>query len=132
MYAFQSQSTHYSFLNVKELLTRNRHDMWSVSDSYGTVDFFVNFMCSSTENIFSEIKIITYYFQQNHATSLYLIDPERSVSTCLILTLFCETHEKNIKKCWCYSHTYYFIYNLCAVLFYLQFCTFIPHTFISS
>ena len=33
MYAFQSKSTLYSCLNVKELLARNRHDIWSLSDS---------------------------------------------------------------------------------------------------
>ena len=32
MYAFQSESTLYSFLNVKELLARNRHKIWSLSD----------------------------------------------------------------------------------------------------
>ena len=31
-YAFQSQSTLYSCLNVKELLARSRHEIWSLSD----------------------------------------------------------------------------------------------------
>ena len=31
-YAFQSESTLYSCLNVKELLAQNRHDIWSLSD----------------------------------------------------------------------------------------------------
>ena len=31
-YAFQSESTRYSCLNVKELLTRNRCNIWSLSD----------------------------------------------------------------------------------------------------
>ena len=31
-YAFQSESTLYSFLNVKELLARSRHEIWSLSD----------------------------------------------------------------------------------------------------
>ena len=35
-YAFQSESTSYSYLNVKELLTRNRRDIWSSSDCNGT------------------------------------------------------------------------------------------------
>ena len=30
-YAFQSESTLYSYLNAKELLARNRHDMWSLN-----------------------------------------------------------------------------------------------------
>ena len=32
-YALQSESTLHSCLNVKELLVRNRHDIWSLSDS---------------------------------------------------------------------------------------------------
>ena len=32
-YAFQSKSTLYSCINVKELLARNRCDIWSLSDS---------------------------------------------------------------------------------------------------
>ena len=32
-YTFQSESTLCSCLNVKELLTQNRHDIWSLSDS---------------------------------------------------------------------------------------------------
>ena len=35
MYAFQSESTVYSCLNVKELLSRNRHDIWRLDDSNG-------------------------------------------------------------------------------------------------
>ena len=31
-YAFQSESTHYSCLNVKELLDSKRRDIWSLSD----------------------------------------------------------------------------------------------------
>ena len=31
-YAFQSESTHYSRLNLKELLTQSRSDIWSFSD----------------------------------------------------------------------------------------------------
>ena len=31
-YAFQSESTLYSCLNVKELLARSRYDIWSLSD----------------------------------------------------------------------------------------------------
>ena len=31
-YAFQSESTLYSCLNVKELLARSRHEIWSLSD----------------------------------------------------------------------------------------------------
>ena len=34
-YMFQSESTLYSCLNVKELLSRNRCDIWSLSDSNG-------------------------------------------------------------------------------------------------
>ena len=33
MYAFQSESTLYSCLNVKQLLARNRRDIWILSDS---------------------------------------------------------------------------------------------------
>ena len=32
-YVFQSESTLYSCLNVKELLAQNRHEIWSLSDS---------------------------------------------------------------------------------------------------
>ena len=32
-YAFQSDSTLYSCLNVKELLARNRYDIWSINTS---------------------------------------------------------------------------------------------------
>ena len=35
MYAFQSESTLYCCVNVKELLTRNRRDIWSLSDCNG-------------------------------------------------------------------------------------------------
>ena len=31
-YAFQSESTLYSYLNVKELLAQSRHEIWSLSD----------------------------------------------------------------------------------------------------
>ena len=34
-YAFQSESTLYSCLNVKELLARNRREIWSLSDCNG-------------------------------------------------------------------------------------------------
>ena len=36
MYAFQSESMLYSFLNVEELFARNRHNIWSSSDSNET------------------------------------------------------------------------------------------------
>ena len=36
MYAFQSESTLCSCLNVKELLVRNRREIWSLSDRNGT------------------------------------------------------------------------------------------------
>ena len=32
MYVFQSESALYSCMNVKELLARNRHEIWSLSD----------------------------------------------------------------------------------------------------
>ena len=32
MYTFQSESTLYSFLNVKELLARSRREIWRLSD----------------------------------------------------------------------------------------------------
>ena len=35
-YAFQSESTLYSSLNVKELLAWNRHKIWNLSDCNGT------------------------------------------------------------------------------------------------
>ena len=35
-YTFQSESTLYSSLNVKELLAWNRHDIWSLSDCHWT------------------------------------------------------------------------------------------------
>ena len=35
-YAFQSESTLYVCLNVKEILARNRRDNWSLSDCNGT------------------------------------------------------------------------------------------------
>ena len=35
-YAFQSESTRYNFLNVKELLAWNRRDIWKLSDCNGT------------------------------------------------------------------------------------------------
>ena len=35
-YAFQSESTHCSCLNVKDLLTQNRRDTWSINDCNGT------------------------------------------------------------------------------------------------
>ena len=35
MHVFQSESTLYSFLNVKELLAQNRRDLWILIDSNG-------------------------------------------------------------------------------------------------
>ena len=35
-YTFQSESTHCSCLNVKDLLTQNRRDTWSINDCNGT------------------------------------------------------------------------------------------------
>ena len=35
-YAFQRKSTLYSCLNIKEVLARNRHEIWSLSDSNWT------------------------------------------------------------------------------------------------
>ena len=35
MYAFQSESTLYIFPNLKELLARDRYDIWSLSDCNG-------------------------------------------------------------------------------------------------
>ena len=35
-YKFQSDSTLYSYLNVKDLLDRSRRDIWSLSDCSGT------------------------------------------------------------------------------------------------
>ena len=35
-YVFQSESTLYSCLNVKEFLARNKRDIWSLRDSNGT------------------------------------------------------------------------------------------------
>ena len=37
MYAFQSKSALYSCLNVKELLARNRRNIWSLSDCNRTL-----------------------------------------------------------------------------------------------
>ena len=36
MYSYQSEFTFYSCLNVKELLDRNRREIWSLSDCNGT------------------------------------------------------------------------------------------------
>ena len=36
MYVFQSESTLYSCLDVKELVAWNKHDIWSLSDRNGT------------------------------------------------------------------------------------------------
>ena len=36
VHAFQSESTHYSCLNVKELLAWNRREIWSLSDCHWT------------------------------------------------------------------------------------------------
>ena len=40
-YAFQSESTFYNCLNVKELLARNRHEIWSLNLKPRTT-YFVN------------------------------------------------------------------------------------------
>ena len=47
MYAFQSESTLYSCLNVKELLARNRCKIWSLSDVF--------WQKAKTLQLFSEI-----------------------------------------------------------------------------
>ena len=38
-YAFQSESTLHSYLNVKELLAQNRRNIWSLSDSNRIRDY---------------------------------------------------------------------------------------------
>ena len=41
-YAFQSESTLYSCLNVNELLSRSRHEIWTLSDcSWTRINFWV-------------------------------------------------------------------------------------------
>ena len=48
-YAFQSVSTLYSFLNVKELLVRNRRDIWSLSNS-SRIQTHNHLVCKRTLN----------------------------------------------------------------------------------
>ena len=45
MYTFQSESTLYSFLNVKELLAWNKHDTWYLTVTYFSI---LNFKMLST------------------------------------------------------------------------------------
>ena len=48
-YAFQSASTLYSFLNVKELLVRNRRDIWSLRNS-SRIQTHNHLVCKRTPN----------------------------------------------------------------------------------
>ena len=48
-YAFQSESTLYSCLNVKELLAQNRCDIWSLSDS-NEIQTYYHLVCKQTLN----------------------------------------------------------------------------------
>ena len=48
-YAFQSESTLYSCLNVKELLAQNRHGIWCLSDSNG-IRTHNHLVCKQTLN----------------------------------------------------------------------------------
>ena len=52
-YALQSESTLYSCLNVKELLARNRRDIWSLSGSNG-VRSHNHLVCKWTLNHLTE------------------------------------------------------------------------------
>ena len=55
-YAFQSASTFYSCLNVQKLLARNRHDIWSLSDSNG-VRTHHHLVCKRALNRFVKLVI---------------------------------------------------------------------------
>ena len=48
-YAFQSESTLYSCLSVKELLARNRYNIWSLSDCNAT-QIHKHLVCKQTLN----------------------------------------------------------------------------------
>ena len=61
-YAFQSESTLYSCLNVKELLARNRREIWNFLDIQATIE------CGFTLKRVRD-KIITY--SQMHRTDKY-------------------------------------------------------------
>ena len=68
-YAFQSESTLHSCLNIKELFPRNRRDIWSLSDCIGTrthdrlvlkrtLNHLAKLDCSNQENL-KKLNILT-------------------------------------------------------------------------
>ena len=75
-YAFQSESTLYSCLNVKEILAQNRRDIWNLSEKFRyhvcfeqwVLDIQANIECGFTLKIVRDM-IITY--RQMHRTDNY-------------------------------------------------------------
>ena len=60
MYAFQSESTLYICLNVKELLARSRRDIWNLIDRNGTRTHN-NLIRKQKQKWMSETKVIRVF-----------------------------------------------------------------------
>ena len=63
MYAFQSESALYSCLNVKELLARNRRNIWSLGEN-NTIGTHNHLVRKGTLNHLSELaKRLSYHMK---------------------------------------------------------------------
>ena len=71
-YVFQSESALYSWLNVKELLARNRYDIWRLSNSNGirTHNHLVDIVQATIECRFSlkQVRDMIITYSQVHRT----------------------------------------------------------------
>ena len=61
LYAFQSESTLYSCLNVKALLSWNRRDIWNLSDCKGT-RICNHLVCERTLNHLAKLALYIYIY----------------------------------------------------------------------
>ena len=83
MYAFQSESTLYGYLNVKELLARNRRDIWSLSDSNG-IWIYNHLVRKQTLN-----HLVKWLSVRLRTKWLWLRIPLLSLKQCFIFGFFC-------------------------------------------
>ena len=75
-YVLQRESALYSWLNVRKLLARNRHDIWNLSDSNGirTRNHLVRIVQATIECRFSlkRVRDMIITYSQVHLTDNYL------------------------------------------------------------
>ena len=70
-YAFQSDPTLYSFLNVKELLAQNKCNIWSLSDSNG-IETHNHLVCKQAlKHLAKLVKWLSCVLSTGHLTVCY-------------------------------------------------------------